>query len=802
MSITINSNLASTNASLNLKRASSRLSKSIQRLSSGNRIISASDDAGGLAVAMKLQSSLKRATAAMTNTQNGTSFLQMQDSVLKIAGEIIDRMSELKSFWNDISKSDSDRATYNHEFRELQKELISLKGQKFNGVSVFASVSPDEKNLKIITSDDGTGEAIQINRLGLFENLKSKYGADGVLNSGSHGEYRQLIGEFTGDAGILDANPGYTSRPYAKGEVVFKRGTSDADSGYFMALNDVITGAPVEDTQSPNSNWIRIADKTGAGFSEAYPDAPFYDHTNLKFTSSGDAVAYLEGDVLKVQAHWNDPNSFVYIKAQTDVPRNITLDSILDNGIGEGQYFEYVGSDSAGDVSRPATSYIMPNSLHESPDDFNEIFTSGKVSLMGKIIVNNTANGFTPSYVQVGDASSPSIYHPSQNWEIKEWNNGVFKYGDIVIDKAAAMTGTSDSYIVSISKNVKGLYLGGAYEAGDIVQANGNWYKATTAIAAEVNPVTDTTGGWSLIADPLSDPDFAGNPALTTANHADLSNDKYWARTHFGALVGKTIDVDYTRGDNIYYEGKHYVYTSLMDSSDQLYTAGTGQDGITNFEQLLSQGAVTELKLYVDTVGGGGSPNIAKGVYYKPNEDLEFIDRLPNTGFVRTNSIERTTDPRLGADGIFNSNDDIIYAGLNPGNDGIYGTMDDYYTTTAFSEVAKTGGHIDSDADNNKDLLDTSNGLEDFSVADFVDYIQTIANLRAVNGGTMSRLDYASRMLEENQVNLEAARARIMDADMAKEAARMAQQNVLMQAGAAMVSQANQMNSIVLQLLQ
>ena len=333
---------------------------------------------------------------------------------------------------------------------------------------------------------------------------------------------------------------------------------------------------------------------------------------------------------------------------------------------------------------------------------------------------------------------SPSIYHPSQNWEIKEWNNGVFKYGDIVIDKAAAMTGTSDSYIVSISENVKGLFRpGGAYETGDIVQANGNWYKATTAIAAEVNPVTDTTGDWSLIADPLSDPDFAGNPTLTTASHADLSNDKYWARTHFGALVGKTIDVDYTRGDNIYYEGKHYVYTSLMDSSDQLYTAGTGQDGITNFEQLLSQGAVTELKLYVDTVGGGGSPNIAKGVYYKPNEDLEFIDRLPNTGFVRTNSIERTTDPRLGADGIFNSNDDIIYAGLNPWNDGIYGTMEDYYTTTAFSEVAKTGGHIDSDADNKKTSSILRNGLEDFSVADFVDYIQTVANLSgSVNGGT------------------------------------------------------------------
>ena len=136
MSITINSNLAATKSSLNLKRASDRLSKSIQRLSSGNRIVNASDDAGGLAVAMKLQSSLKRATASMHNTQNGKSFLQMQDSVLAIAGEIVDRMAELKSFWNDISKNDLDRETYNHEFHELQKELQSLRSQKFNGVSL------------------------------------------------------------------------------------------------------------------------------------------------------------------------------------------------------------------------------------------------------------------------------------------------------------------------------------------------------------------------------------------------------------------------------------------------------------------------------------------------------------------------------------------------------------------------------------------------------------------------------------------------------------------------------------------
>ena len=112
------------------------------------------------------------------------------------------------------------------------------------------------------------------------------------------------------------------------------------------------------------------------------------------------------------------------------------------------------------------------------------------------------------------------------------------------------------------------------------------------------------------------------------------------------------------------------------------------------------------------------------------------------------------------------------------------------------------GGHVDSDADNNKELLDTNNDLGDFSVADFVDFIQTLAKCRAVNGGTMSRLNYAERILEENEINLGAAASRIMDTDMAYESTKMARQNVLLQAAASMVTQANSLNAVVLSLLQ
>ena len=66
----------------------------------------------------------------------------------------------------------------------------------------------------------------------------------------------------------------------------------------------------------------------------------------------------------------------------------------------------------------------------------------------------------------------------------------------------------------------------------------------------------------------------------------------------------------------------------------------------------------------------------------------------------------------------------------------------------------------------------------------------------------MSRLGYASRILEENQINLQAATSRIMDADMAAESTRLAQQNVLVQASASMVVQANQQAGLVLSLLQ
>ena len=139
MPIVVNSNTTATTASFNLSHANDALRKSLARLSSGNRIVSPADDAGGMAVAYKLNSKLKRTEAVRQNVQNGISYLQVQDGALSTIAKIADRMSELRTMASDITKNTGDVENYSKEFIELQRQLNQIRHEKFNGISLFAT---------------------------------------------------------------------------------------------------------------------------------------------------------------------------------------------------------------------------------------------------------------------------------------------------------------------------------------------------------------------------------------------------------------------------------------------------------------------------------------------------------------------------------------------------------------------------------------------------------------------------------------------------------------------------------------
>jgi flagellin len=148
--ISINTNSASSMAAYNLSGTNVQLQRSLQRLSSGARINSSFDDAGGLAVSMKLSASIRRTEATQANVNNALSFLQTQDGVLKNADKIVSRISELVQLASDVTKSTDDLSLYQTEVDSLGDQLALMVREAFNGISLF-----DGATLTVVTSEDG-----------------------------------------------------------------------------------------------------------------------------------------------------------------------------------------------------------------------------------------------------------------------------------------------------------------------------------------------------------------------------------------------------------------------------------------------------------------------------------------------------------------------------------------------------------------------------------------------------------------------------------------------------------------------
>ena len=129
MPIVVNTNASATEASFNLSKANESLRKSLARLSSGKRISQPAEDAGGLAVAYKLQSKVNRTEAVIHNHENALSFLQVQDGALQTVGAILDRMSELRTMAADITKNSGDVENYSKEFLEFLDARARVHGR-------------------------------------------------------------------------------------------------------------------------------------------------------------------------------------------------------------------------------------------------------------------------------------------------------------------------------------------------------------------------------------------------------------------------------------------------------------------------------------------------------------------------------------------------------------------------------------------------------------------------------------------------------------------------------------------------
>ncbi len=122
----INNNLSAINSHRNLDRNNRAQFKALARLSSGNRINTASDDAAGLAISEKMRGQIRGLKQASRNAQDAVSLIRTAEGALNEVHSMLQRMRELAVQAATDTYTFSDREQIQQEFDELVDQVIKI----------------------------------------------------------------------------------------------------------------------------------------------------------------------------------------------------------------------------------------------------------------------------------------------------------------------------------------------------------------------------------------------------------------------------------------------------------------------------------------------------------------------------------------------------------------------------------------------------------------------------------------------------------------------------------------------------
>lgn len=138
MGLRINTNVASLNAQRNLKGTRGSLQKTLEKLSSGQRINRAGDDAAGLAISENLKAQIRGLKQAERNAQDGISLVQIAEGGLSEVSNILIRLRELSVQAASDTIGPTERKFLNVEFEQLVQEVDRIaNATEFNKVSLL-----------------------------------------------------------------------------------------------------------------------------------------------------------------------------------------------------------------------------------------------------------------------------------------------------------------------------------------------------------------------------------------------------------------------------------------------------------------------------------------------------------------------------------------------------------------------------------------------------------------------------------------------------------------------------------------
>jgi flagellin len=171
MSLRITHNVEAMNSYNSLSKTSGSISKSMQRLSSGYRINSASDDAAGLGISESMRSQIRGLGQAQKNIQDGQSMVQTAEGNLDEVHSMLQRVRELAVQYKNGSLDDNARTSIQNEANQLASEISRIgSSASFNGINLLNSAST--VSFQVGAND---GQQIAVNLVDLSSTVGTSY---------------------------------------------------------------------------------------------------------------------------------------------------------------------------------------------------------------------------------------------------------------------------------------------------------------------------------------------------------------------------------------------------------------------------------------------------------------------------------------------------------------------------------------------------------------------------------------------------------------------------------------------------
>ena len=682
-------NIMAMNAHRNLGMTHRNLGKSLSRLSSGFRINSAADDAGGLAITEKLRAQVSGLEVAVSNAQDGISLIQTAEGALDRDHAILRRVRDLTEMAANGDKTDADREHYQAEVDALLDEIDRI------------SATTEYNTKKLLDGTIGSKAAEKADSDSI--NSDSALVVDGIIRT--TGEYKvSVLQEATKATAYIAGNTliNTVAPDQAGGLYAFMGGNTSQAGDYTFKIH-----------QEGNVSLATVTALANAG------------------DSMTDAVrkinAALEESGIKAKAYYNETGDLPYAAGYS---ANNTLAMINIESTEFGSKHEIHVELS----KQPVGGGFTETNRNAASGTTFALYNSDLTDADGKL--GNTFN--------LGGTGMNGYWMSERTAATDGWREDL-----VGLDPQIQIT-TRDggTYIVSVGADI-------VTTMTNIETGTGNVVSVTWDEQLGTLNLVDSSSGSENFKVENYDPISSSNTDVGWANWLGI----------YGQVYGNEI-----KGKRVSRVRDYVLQVEDPAGNTGIIRARLG-DRSSFFASQETTSAV--LSSGVDPDSGGeitAGPGGIAGISFKL-EDIQMVEGQSQFSVLASaGSLTLQIGPNEGADHRMTVNvDDMSVTGI--------GLTEDLDISTQRAAMA---------------LMDTT--LVDIA-------INRVSTQRARLGALQNRLEHTVKNLGVTRENLQGSESRIRDADMAAEMMDFTKSQILLQAGTAMMAQANQVPQSVLQLL-